>query len=440
MIKIIFSHFISNNIYKIYYMDTIDIDDLTSIECYITSQKNNKSNKDKYGEVFTPPVLINEILDNLPEYLWKNAEFKWLDPCAGIGNFFLFVYNRLMVGLSDIIPDDNQRKHHILKNMLYMNDVNQHNVTTMKSIFGENNSNITCIDFLNVEKWDERLTKIDKFTSFNVILLNPPYQISKKEIYKGGRGNNHTLWDQFIDKSIKLLDSKNGWLGAITPANWRRPNHQLYENITSKLIYLHIYGKKDGLRLFDAQTRFDVYIIKNNSKDIKESVIIDEKGKLHKNIKPNKWYFLPNYSYDKVKLFFHLNKTKDGMLKTKKRVIYDSSEYNSKNLFKHRTAKAKYPIVHTMTRRGLGIRWSSTKKRHFGQPKVLLNFNEKLYPYNDWKGEYGMSQLTFGIPINSKKQGDELISKFNSDDFKEVIKATKWGSFQTDYKMFTYLR
>jgi hypothetical protein len=51
-----------------------------------------------------------------------------------------------------------------------------------------------------------------------------------------------------------------------------------------------------------------------------------------------------------------------------------------------------------------------------------------------------MSQLTFGIPIDSKKEGDELIKKINSDDFKETIKATKWGSFQTDYKMFKYLK
>jgi hypothetical protein len=88
----------------------------------------------------------------------------------------------------------------------------------------------------------------------------------------------------------------------------------------------------------------------------------------------------------------------------------------------------------------LGVRWSSKKKGHFGVPKVLLNRNEKQYPYNDWKGEYGMSQLTFGILVDSKKEGDMLVEKINQPDFKEAIVATKWGSFQTDPKMFAYLK
>ena len=49
-----------------------------------------------------------------------------------------------------------------------------------------------------------------------------------------------------------------------------------------------------------------------------------------------------------------------------------------------------------------------------------------------------MSQLTFGIPIKSKKQGDKIINKINSDEFQEILKATKWSSFQTDYRMFSF--
>ena len=55
-----------------------------------------------------------------------------------------------------------------------------------------------------------------------------------------------------------------------------------------------------------------------------------------------------------------------------------------------------------MTKRGLGIRYSNIKPEK--NPKVVLNFNEILYPYNDYLGEYGMSQLSFGIPIKQKKK------------------------------------
>ena len=51
-----------------------------------------------------------------------------------------------------------------------------------------------------------------------------------------------------------------------------------------------------------------------------------------------------------------------------------------------------------------------------------------------------MSQITFGIPITSKKQGDDIVAAINTDDFKEIIKATKWGAFQTDWRMFKYFK
>ena len=59
---------------------------------------------------------------------------------------------------------------------------------------------------------------------------------------------------------------------------------------------------------------------------------------------------------------------------------------------------------------------------------------------NDFKGEYGMSQITFGIPITSKKEGDDIVKAINTDEFKEIIKATKWGAFQTDRRMFKYFK
>ena len=59
---------------------------------------------------------------------------------------------------------------------------------------------------------------------------------------------------------------------------------------------------------------------------------------------------------------------------------------------------------------------------------------------NDYEGKYGMSELTFGIPITSKKQGDEIVKAINTDKFKQIINATKWGAFQTDWRMFKYFK
>ena len=38
-------------------------------------------------EVFTPPRLANEMLDQLPEKLWSDANAKFLDPSTKSGVF-----------------------------------------------------------------------------------------------------------------------------------------------------------------------------------------------------------------------------------------------------------------------------------------------------------------------------------------------------------------
>ena len=74
--------------------------------------------KKKFGEVFTPINLVNEMLDKLPNEVWLNKNLKWLDPANGMGNFPIIIYLRLMSSLKDEIIDEKIRKKHILENMI----------------------------------------------------------------------------------------------------------------------------------------------------------------------------------------------------------------------------------------------------------------------------------------------------------------------------------
>jgi len=106
---------------------------------------------------------------------------------------------------------------------------------------------------------------------------------------------------------------------------------------------------------------------------------------------------------------------------------------------KTKTETNHLPVVHNMTKKdGLGFVYSSENKGHFGVPKVILSFGEFQYPYNDWKGEYGMSQICYGLTISSKEEGDKIVEAINTDKFKEILKYTKWSTFQTDWRMFKY--
>ena len=95
--------------------------DLNSDEIYNLLHKYldiRVTEKNKYGEVFTPPALIEKMLNELPVSVFKNPELKWLDPTAGVGNFMAVVYLRLMKGLEQWQSNKEKRSNHIIENML----------------------------------------------------------------------------------------------------------------------------------------------------------------------------------------------------------------------------------------------------------------------------------------------------------------------------------
>lgn len=71
------------------------------------------------NEIFTPPRVANEVLDLLPEEVWTNPTLRWLDPGAKTGIFPREITRRLMLGLAEVMPDENNRLHHILGEMVY---------------------------------------------------------------------------------------------------------------------------------------------------------------------------------------------------------------------------------------------------------------------------------------------------------------------------------
>ena len=61
-------------------------------------------------EVFTPPELVESMIDDIDIELLKDSNSKFLDNSAGCGNFLVGLKNRLMKYHSE---------KHILNNMLY---------------------------------------------------------------------------------------------------------------------------------------------------------------------------------------------------------------------------------------------------------------------------------------------------------------------------------
>ena len=170
--------------------------------------KPKQEEKKKYGEVFTPFKLINEMLDKLPKKVWKNKNYKWFDPANGMGNFPIAIYLRLMKGLKEEIEDENDRKKHILENMLYMSELNKKNVYICKQIF-----NINDEYKLNLYNGDSLKLDIEKewgIKKFDVIVGNPPYNNELKRT--GATALYHKFIEKYIDKTTRLT--------FIIPSRW----------------------------------------------------------------------------------------------------------------------------------------------------------------------------------------------------------------------------
>jgi hypothetical protein len=382
------------------------------------------------GEIFDDPA---ERIGGIPLEIWKNPESKFLDPANGIGNFPFVAFQMLDFQLRDVLKDTTARRKHIVEKMLFMIEIDKGNVNTAIKIFEQLapdvTVNICCADTLKLK--DADLVKEFGVSKFEVVMGNPPFQAPGGK-RTGTTAAHGSVWDKFVIQSIAWLLPK-GHLAFITPYAWRKPENPLWNTLAHvhQLEYLRVLSKRYVMSSMKVSIGVDLYIMKNSAPD-HDTAMIDDAMAFYK-VDATKWGFMPNGRLADIQNI--IVPESDGI-----KVIYNSF-YDSRKVSATKTEDYKYPIVHTITQKGLGLRYTNDNtKGHFGVPKVLLNKNEQQYPYNDYAGEYGMSELTFGIPITTKEEGDLIVRAINTDRFKEIIKATKWSTFQTEYKMFKYFK
>ncbi len=223
--------------------------------------------------VFTPPRVVNAVLDLLPAEVWTDPTLRWLDPCSKTGVFPREITKRLMAGLSSAIPDEDARLHHILNEMVFAIATEEitgmmtrrslycskdastpHSVVQFATPAGnvwqqkvEHNYNDkgTCTECkgargeLEIAGRDNKAygfihadgrNKIEKEMSmkFDVIVGNPPYQMSG-----GGGGTNDTpLYNVFVEEAIKLNPR---YISMIIPSRWMAGGRGLEEFRASML-------------------------------------------------------------------------------------------------------------------------------------------------------------------------------------------------------------
>lgn len=391
--------------------------------------------KQVFGEVFTPISLINQMLDKLPTHVWKNKNLKWFDPCAGMGNFPVAIYIRLMDGLKDEIKNENNRKKHILENMLYISEINKKNVFIYKQIFdihNQYNLNIYTGDTLNIN-----IQKEWNIKSFDIIVGNPPYN-------KNGTNNGNIIWPSFVKLSINSFLKDNGFLTFVHPSLWRKPQtsrtklNGFFKLMTkdNQMIYLQIHNTKDGIKTFNCGTRYDFYLIQKTKIYTKTLILDENKKNILLNL--NNYDWLPNSNFDIINNLLANNNEK-------KLTIINDFNYSrlDKNIVSTKKDNTfKYDLVYLTPKNGVRFMYSKiNNKGHFGIKKIIVGETGVDSAINDFQGKYGMTQDSFAIVISNKKEGDNILKAIKSDSFKKILKESlSWSNFRIDWRIFTYFK
>lgn len=408
---------------------------LELIESYVGISKLEKK---MLGEVFTPFSLIDDMLDTFPKEDWSNPFLKWFSPSCGIGNFQIKIVQRLMNGLKIWEPNEEKRYKHIIENQIYVNEYQPKNMFIFLQLFDPNNEyklNWNRGDYLTFDfqqKWN-----ID--TTLLRMVENPPYQ--SFQIAKGKRGGGDSLWDKFVIKSLNLLGD-GGRLCFVHPAAWRKPesdkskNKGLFKLITDNQIdYLEIHNSADGLKTFNAATRYDFYQLEKK-KSYKNTIVIDEDGSKHE-INMQKWNFLPNSKYEIIEKLLSDDENE------KCPIIFNRTNYGSdaKWVTKEKTENNKYKLIHATPKNGTRYMYSSRNDNgHFGISKIIFGESGLNDVIIDMEGKYGMTQGSMAIKVDSIEEANYLKNCLLSDIFKDVLKSTSWGNFRIDWRLFSYFK
>lgn len=342
--------------------------------------------------------LVNEMLDKLPEEVFKSSSTTFLDPEIGGGQFVTVIEERLRkYGHSDI--NISKRVFGLTGNKIRLNYI--------KNTYKLNGTYSTG-DFLTGKHNDMK---------FDIVVGNPPYQDSN------GAASSKAIWHEFVYKALDVL-VEGGHLCIIHPNGWRAPSGKFFKVqetlLKNNLKFLKLADFEEGRRIFNVGTSFDYYILSKEPYLNSTTVIDSEQNESTFNLK--ELTVIATHSQNK------LNKLIAGEGEDKVDYLYHTKYHTQRDyISKEQLGDFIHPVVYTITKsNGIKLTYSSrTDLGHFGKPKVIWTNGMGTYPILDLEGKYGMNEFSFAIG------GDEnyllkVKAAMETPEFLELMSAVRF--------------
>lgn len=370
---------------------------------------NTQCKKD-FGEVFTCSTLINKMLDHLPSCVWKNPSLTWLEPSCGIGSFMVMVYLRLMKGLQEWCSDSMERSEHIIKNMLYMVELNMDNVVICKRLF----SNVYCANFL---EWNTS-------AKYNIILGNLPFQS------KSCLGGKNKLYEKMMER---CLDLYKDYVLVITPDNIFSGGSKLYKRLLENRMRMIDFSKSNQM-FFPGIQQFICYFLVEGFGNIPMS-----NTPISNTPMSNTQIICNDGSCMEIVLKNRpVNPVRDWNVRTeqliekyvsngKNNVIYNRGKslqmyFTDPSMIKD--SPNSFTLIYTpkqylyTDRKELAI--------GIGIPKIVIFGISVKYEFReDFSGEYGVGPNTFYVPVRDLEHGTKIVAFLKSEEYKLMVMSTK---------------
>lgn len=351
-------------------------------------------------------VLVDEILNQLPESIWTSTTTTFLDPAIGGGQFVISIERRLRnAGHSD--ENIANRVFGYEDNQMRINfAVNKHKLKGTYTVrkFIEDNDDM----------------------KFDVIVGNPPFQSTDDSGNRKSMSTN--LWSKFIKKSFDMIND-GGVVAMITPASWASNTIDINEGKVR--IFKDIFNVNNPLAInlstvkqyFPTVGSTFSYFVVEKAPNAGQTKVITQDGDFVTNL--TGFVSLPKVI---TKESLSIN-NKFAKQMTNNSTCAGQMQSSACKYSPTMDQDFTFPAYHTAAVEDSGTTWyTNVEHPNFHKNKIIFSLSGYFRPYAD-PGKLGYTDMCLAYILADTEKLEYAMQVFSSKLFAFVLENNKWSGF-----------